>query len=288
LPDGKISTAASPEDEADLELLRSAALEAAELTLRFFRNDPRAWTKAGNSPVSEADMAVDALLKTKLLAARPDYGWLSEETEDDLARLERRRAFVVDPIDGTREFLAGRPGWGVSLAVVEAGRSRAGVFAAPALREVYAAARDGGAYRNGERLVLASRSSLRGIRLAGARGALRGLAEEAGVSASAIEQVGSLSYRVASIAGGRFDLAFAHAGAQDWDLAAADLLVHEAGGLVISLEGEPLRYNQGTPVQPPMVATLPGIAAAARAAIGETLRSRSMLQPSRNPLKGGS
>jgi myo-inositol-1(or 4)-monophosphatase len=288
LPDGKIATASTREDEADLELLRSAALEAAELTLRFFRKDPRAWTKAGNSPVSEADMAVDTLLKERLLAARSDYGWLSEETEDDLARLGRRRAFVVDPIDGTREFLAGRPGWGVSLAVVEAGRTRAGVFAAPALREVYSAALGGGAFRNDERLALAARSSLAGLRLAGAKGALRGLAETAGVSAAAIEQVGSLSYRVASIAGGRFDLAFAHAGAQDWDLAAADLLVHEAGGLVISLEGESLRYNQRIPVQPPMVATLPGIADAARAAIGETLRLRAMLEPAKSPLKGGS
>lgn len=287
MPDGKIATASSREDEADLDLIRSAALEAAELTLRFFRNDPRAWTKAGNSPVSEADMAVDALLRTNLLTARPDYGWLSEETEDDRSRLLRRRAFVLDPIDGTREFLAGRPGWGISLAVVEEGRPRAGVFAAPALREIYAAALGGGAYRNGERLILPPQDSLQGIRIAGAKGALRGLAEKAGIEASAIEQVGSLSYRVTAVAGGRFDLAFAHAGAQDWDLAAADLLVHEAGGLVISLEGEPLRYNQGTPVQPSVVATLPGIADAARAAIGESLRFRGML-PGRNPRAGGS
>ncbi len=285
MPDGKIAT--SRDDAADLELLRSAAGEAAELTLRYFQNDPRAWTKAGNSPVSEADMAADALLKTRLLAARPDYGWLSEETEDGPLRLQRRRVFVVDPIDGTREFLAGRPGWGISVAVVEDGLPRAGVFAAPALREVYAGTRGGGAFRNEERLVLAARGAIAGIRMAGAKGALRGLAGEAGLEASAIEQVGSLAYRVTAVAAGRFHLAFAHAGAQDWDLAAADLLVHEAGGVVSSLEGEPLRYNQGTPIQPPVVATLPGIAAAARAVIGETLRSRGMLGTGRNPRLGG-
>lgn len=281
MPDGSIAT--TREDEADLALLRRAAAEAAELTLRYFRNDPRAWTKPGNSPVSEADMATDALLKGRLLAERPDYGWLSEESEDEPSRLERRRTFVVDPIDGTREFLAGRREWGISLAVVAAGVPRAGVFILPALGDVYGAARGSGAYRNEERLTIGARNTIEGIRLAGAKGALRGLAEKAGLSAGAIEQIGSLAYRVTLVGAGRLDLAYAHAGARDWDLAAADLLVHETGGVVCSIEGEPLRYNQQTPVQPPVIATVPGIDAAARAAIGETLRSRGIVATSRYP-----
>ena len=119
-----------PADE-DLSLLRAAAVEAGRIALGYFRQNPEVWLKGGSSPVSEADYAVDRYLKETLLAARPDYGWLSEETADHPARLASRRTFVVDPIDGTRGFLEGGSRWCVSVAVVEAGRSVAGVIEAP-------------------------------------------------------------------------------------------------------------------------------------------------------------
>ena len=106
----------------DLSLLEEAAREAGEIARSFWREDPQVWDKGGDDPVSEADLAVDEHLKARLLAARPDYGWVSEETEDDLARLDLARVFIVDPIDGTRSFVAGEKTWAHSLAIVENGR----------------------------------------------------------------------------------------------------------------------------------------------------------------------
>ena len=120
---------------ADLTLLVDAAREAGQIALRFFKQSPEVWLKGGTSPVSEADYAADSFLNEALIAARPDYGWLSEEAADNAARLSARRTFVVDPIDGTRGFLEGRREWCVSIAVVENGRPIAGVLECPARRK---------------------------------------------------------------------------------------------------------------------------------------------------------
>ena len=143
-----------PDLAGDLALLVEAAREAGRIALRFFRQSPEVWMKGGTSPVSEADYAADKFLNETLLAARPDYGWLSEETADDAARLSARRTFVVDPIDGTRGFLEGRREWCVSIAVVERGRSIAGVLECPAKKETYSAVLGGGAFKNGKRLAI--------------------------------------------------------------------------------------------------------------------------------------
>ena len=142
----------APDRAADLALLTAAALAAGALALGFFGRDQRTWMKDGNSIVGEADMAVDRLLADILRAARPDYGWLSEETADTPERLGRGRVFVVDPIDGTRAFIAGRAQWAVSLAVVEDGRPVVAVLAMPALAETLHAVAGGGAWRLTERL----------------------------------------------------------------------------------------------------------------------------------------
>jgi len=134
----------------DLELLRDAAREAGAIAMRYFGKNPQVWMKGGTSPVSEADHAADAYLRQTLLAARPDYGWLSEETADDKTRLSARRTFVVDPIDGTRGFLEGLRSWCVSVAVVENGRTLTGVLECPAKDETYWALPGHGAFRNGK------------------------------------------------------------------------------------------------------------------------------------------
>jgi Archaeal fructose-1,6-bisphosphatase and related enzymes of inositol monophosphatase family len=120
----------------DLELLRSTAVAAGIIASSYFRKDVRSWTKENASPVSEADIIVDRFLAANLLQARPDYGWLSEETADNPSRLDCERVFVVDPIDGTRAFLRGEDYWTVSLAVVENGVPVAGVVYAPAAPRV--------------------------------------------------------------------------------------------------------------------------------------------------------
>ena len=232
--------------EADLELLKRAALDAGRIALGFFRRNPSTWTKAGGSPVTEADIAVDQFLRTMLLAERPDFGWLSEEIADDPARLAFPTIFVVDPIDGTRGFIEGGDTWCVSLAVVTAGRPVAAVLNAPARDEVYSASIGGGAWMGGKRLSVSDRSEIAGARLAGPRGWLRTDA----VRGSGIEpasHISSLAYRLAQVATGRLDAAFASPRAHDWDLAASDLLVHEAGGRLTGLDGIPPRYNLPVP-----------------------------------------
>ncbi|TBW34984.1 3'(2'),5'-bisphosphate nucleotidase CysQ [Siculibacillus lacustris] len=254
---------ADADTDADLALLAGAAREAGEIALGFFRRDPTVWTKSGGSPVSEADLAVDRHLVEVLRTARPDYGWLSEETADGPERLDRRRVFVVDPIDGTRAFLRGSDIWAVSIAVVEDGRPIVAMLHAPALGTTWAARIGRGAWCDGRRLAVIDRSELAGARVAGPR---RYLDAPALIAAgfAAHDVVPSLAVRIARVADGALDVAYATRNAHDWDLAAADLLVQEAGGRFTVPSGEPLRYNRAVPHHPPLVAAVPGLHDAAR------------------------
>ena len=238
---------ASEADIADLALLKSAAPEAGRLAMRYFGQANKNWTKAGGSPVTEADIAVDTMLRETLLAARPDYGWLSEETDDDPALRVQKRIFVVDPIDGTRGFMAGDKRWSISLAIIENARPLAAVLHAPALNRVYWAVTGHGAWRVDEsgvdeKLAVSSRRKLSGGHIAGPRNWLRSRAFAA-LSVHAADYVPSLALRFAMVADGTLDAAFARPNAHDWDLAACDLLVHEAGGTLSALDGKPPQYN---------------------------------------------
>jgi myo-inositol-1(or 4)-monophosphatase len=241
----------------DLELLTDAAGEAGALALRFFRRDPKSWQKGASSVVSEADLEVDRLLESMLRGARPRYGWLSEETADNDERISAGRIFVVDPIDGTRAFLAGNREWAISLAVVEAGRPISAVLFAPALGEIYRATAAGGAERDGEAIRVSGADSLQGVRIAGPPRAVRRITAAAGVTAGAVRIVPSLAYRMALVAAGEVDIGLARPNAYDWDLAAADLLVHEAGGRLTDPAGAQLRYNRASLRQPWVIAATP-------------------------------
>jgi myo-inositol-1(or 4)-monophosphatase len=233
-------------NEADLELLKGAAMEAGEIAMRFFRQNPGMWEKVGGSPVTEADIAVDEFLRAKLLAARPDYGWLSEETADDPSRVSLSTLFIVDPIDGTRGFIEGGDVWCISVAVIVNGRPAAAALNAAARGELYVALEGGGAWMGGERLHASERSDFAGALLSGPRGWLR--TEAVRQSGADLQgHISSLAYRFAQVAAGRLDAAFASPRAHDWDLAASDLLVHEAGGRLTGLGGNPPRYNKAEP-----------------------------------------
>jgi myo-inositol-1(or 4)-monophosphatase len=239
--------------DADLALLVEAAESAADLALSYFRQDPKVWHKENASPVSEADYAVDRLLKETLLAARPDYGWLSEETEDDPARLNCRRVFVVDPIDGTRGFLAGSDEWTISLAVVEDGRPLAAVLIQPTAARLYTATADGGAHVGGHPLAILRVPPIETARVAGPTALMTRLRN----SVPDVRDGGyiaSLALRIAMIADERLDLAFARPNAHDWDIAAAHLIVTEAGGTLLAANGEDIRYNQAVTTHPGLVA----------------------------------
>ena len=242
----------------DLDLLRTAGSEGAALALTYFRRDQKIWTKDGGSPVSEADIAVDKRLAEILRAARPDYGWLSEETTDNPERLGRTRVFVVDPIDGTRGFIAGRNEWTVSLAVVEGGRPIAAVLVAPAVSVSFWAVAGGGAYRDGERLRVSADSDPAGLCFASPRRYATAF-EKATGTAVRHRFVPSLAYRIALVAANEISVAIAKPNARDWDLAAADLLVQEAGARLADLSGRALRYNGTETAHPTLIATTPAL-----------------------------
>ncbi|KQZ99527.1 3'(2'),5'-bisphosphate nucleotidase CysQ [Mesorhizobium sp. Root157] len=221
--------------QEDLALLRDAAREAGAIAMRYFGKSPEVWMKGGTSPVSEADYAADAYLRETLLKARPDYGWLSEETADDLSRLKARRTFVVDPIDGTRAFLAGNATWCVSVAVVERGRSLAGVLDCPAKQETYWAVSGSGAFCNGSRIAV--RLTRPEPEVAGPKALVDQLPVGLLERLRRVAHVPSLAYRLAMIAAGTIDASFVKPNSHDWDIAAAALILSEAGGEVRDSSG---------------------------------------------------
>jgi myo-inositol-1(or 4)-monophosphatase len=222
--------------ESDLALIREAAEEAGGIALSFFRHAPDVWMKDGRSPVSAADLAVNHFLLERLGSARPDYGWLSEETADSPARLSARRTFIVDPIDGTRAFLDHKPVWGISIAIVENGRGLAAVLACPALAVGYWAAKGGGAFRNGERIAV--RKLGPEIDIAGPRPMIAALVPPQGAVLRPHAYVPSLAVRLAMVAEGRLDATFVKSRSHHWDIAAADLILEEAGGLILDERGQ--------------------------------------------------
>ena len=229
-----------PDMREDLALLRDAAAEAGRIAMSYFRRNPKVSWKEGMSPVTEADLHADAYLRKTLLAAWPDYGWLSEETADTPERLSRRRTFVVDPIDGTKAFIDGRDHWCVSVAIVEDGQSLAGVLDCPALGEQFEARRSVGSTLNGAPLRVAEPTGQ--PKIAGAKSFLNSYADATGHLPEHVHHIPSLAYRVAMIAVGRIDATFIKPNAHDWDLAAVDLILSEAGGEILRADGSRPQY----------------------------------------------
>ena len=214
--------------ESDLDLLRTAAVTAGIIAASYFRRDLKTWTKENSSPVSEADIVLDKFLFSALTTARPDYGWLSEETADDLKRLDHRRAFVVDPIDGTRGFIRGEDSWTVSLSVVESGVPVVGVVFAPARDEMYCACSGGGATLNGKPILRRTPPD-RMAPLIPAPGAVHQELQAAGLDYTRGPAYPSLAYRLVQVATGKLDATVVRRGAQDWDIAGAAVILAETG-----------------------------------------------------------
>ncbi len=244
----------------DLQLITDAAEEAGALALTLRASgDFKTWSKPGGSPVTDADIRVDRLLRGRLLAARPDYGWLSEETADDQSRLERRRTFVVDPIDGTVAFIKDRPWWAVSIAVVEHGRPVAGVLHAPAVAETYAAAAGEGATLNGRPIRAADTDELEDCAVLADAPTILSPKWPEPWPPMRIERRNSVAYRMALVAAGAFDAVVALSSKCDWDLAAADLIVAEAGGLATDHLGRPFAYNRASVSKPSLICAGPAL-----------------------------
>lgn len=229
---------------AELELIGEAVRAAGAAALEYYGNEPRVWHKDDRTPVSEADLAADAVLKSGLTSARPDYGWLSEESGHIAARGPRQRLWIVDPIDGTRAFLKGRAEWAVSAALVEQGRPIAACVFNPAVDLFFSAAKDGGAQLNGKAIRVTERASIAGARVLAHDSALRGKRWRVAWPDMELHRVNSIAYRICLVASGQYDAALSTSNKSDWDLAAADLVVHEAGGRIGSFNGDTFVYNR--------------------------------------------
>ena len=237
----------------DAALLKQTVREAGALALSMFRTDLKKWTKGASSPGSEADIAVNDLIEKRLRVPTPDYGWLSEESADDDTRLGKDLVWIVDPIDGTRAYLAGHDDWCVSVALVAGASPVLAAVFAPVTNEFFFAARGRGSMLNDRRLRASTGSELDFSRMAGPKP----LVERLSTSSDGVTlhpRIGSLALRLCRVADGGLDAAFAGGQSRDWDLAAADLIVHEASGSMTALSGDAIEYNRREVVHGMLVA----------------------------------
>jgi myo-inositol-1(or 4)-monophosphatase len=232
----------------DLALLIDAARAAGDTALPHWRADPRTWDKGdGAGPVTEADLAVDRLLRRDLTAARPAYGWLSEETEDNPDRLSAECVFIVDPIDGTRAFIAGERTWSHSLAIARAGEVVAAVVYLPVIGKLYAAARGQGATLNGTPIAVTAHDDADSATLLASKPVVAPDRWRAPMPRFTRHFRPSLAYRLCLVGEGRFDAMLALRPTWEWDIAAGHLIVQEAGGTATDRRGAPLRFNAPHP-----------------------------------------
>lgn len=240
--------------ETDQALAVRLAHTAGELALRHFHGPEDWWDKTPDNPVSRADLEVDAYLKARLAVARPEDGWLSEETADTPERLTRSRVWIVDPIDGTRDFVRARTGWAVSIALIENGLPIVAALSAPARGQLFVAAKGRGAQLNGKRLYLAPDSDT--IRLPiDAQNLTAAFWPAPWPGGLLVEKPNSLALRMAKLAANEADVWLEGRTINEWDVAASALIVSEAGGTVTDRHGQPLNFNKPDP-------TIQGIAAA--------------------------
>lgn len=267
----RLPAPAAPELDADHALLVDAVREAGALAQSFFGNAPKQWEKSANNPVSEADIAVNDLLHRILGGARPDYGWLSEESVDDPRRLAAPRTWVIDPIDGTQPFLEGVPEFAVAAALTEAGRPVAACVYNPASGEFFDAALGGGARLNGHPIQVGACTAIAEARLLVTEHNVKRAQDPAVFARATLADVGSIAYRLALVACGRYDAVISLAGKSDWDVAAADLIVAEAGGRMTTVADDLYRYNRASTRHRSVIAANPMLHAALCAAFRHTV-----------------
>ncbi|HUC29443.1 MAG TPA: 3'(2'),5'-bisphosphate nucleotidase CysQ [Candidatus Acidoferrum sp.] len=230
-----------------LERIQAALAAARDVFVRFTPGEIQAEYKAGHDPVTEADRAVDAVLRAKLL--REGEGWLSEESADDLSRLDKSRVWVVDPLDGTREFVMGLPEFCVSIGFVENGTPVAGGIYNPATQETILGSIDSGVTYNGKPAHASQRATLPGALILASRSEVkRGEWQQFQGGDFEVRPMGSVAYKLALVAAGRADVTFTLTPKNEWDVAAGVALVTCAGGFVATLDSAPLRCNNRSPL----------------------------------------
>jgi len=244
-----------PSLEEDYELLKSAVRDAGALANSYFKQDVQVFKKPDGSEVSDADLAVDAAMKLDLTTRRKDYGWLSEESPDDRSRLKYSRVWMIDPIDGTNAYLRHIPEWTVSAALVEDGVPVLGVVYNPAKDEFFHAMRGHGAFLNDEPIHASDKASLEGAKMIASGGLFRKKIWQEPWPDVTAEWVNSVAYRLALVACGRGDATISLTAKAEWDLAAAAVIMDEAGGITTDHRGTPHAYNRESPKFTSLVAS---------------------------------
>lgn len=233
--------------QADLDLLIEAARESGRIATSFANASPEVWDKPdGAGPVTEADLAVNRMLEAELQSARPDYGWLSEETPPNEERMTRERTFIIDPIDGTRSFIEGSNTWAHSLAIAENGRVVAGVVFLPLRNKLYTAASGLGAFLNFGPIAPSKASNLDASEILAARPTMDAKHWNQVPSFNRSHRP-SLAYRLSLVADGSFDGMLTLRPTWEWDVAAGTIILEEAGASVSDKTGKPLVYNNQDP-----------------------------------------
>ncbi len=275
LPEGLLPKGLRPDEV--LPKVRAIIHEAALLALPFFRQGERTtarvWNKSGGSPVTEADVTVDAFLKVRLSELLPGAAWLSEETRDDPVRLAHDLVWIVDPIDGTRAFLSGDPDWSIAVALLAHGEPVLGHVAAPVTATLYEAVAGQGATKDGVPIRVSAQAGVAGARVTGPKPMADrierrlGLGETSGALVR-LPRIPSLALRLVRVAEGLVDVGLVSSDARDWDLAGADLILREAGGAVVGLDGRAPVYNRREPIHGELIAVPEALRAEVLAGLG--------------------
>ena len=241
---------------SDLKLAKEAALEAGGLILNYYKADYEIKDKGYHNPVTTADNAADSRLKEILTSVKPDYGWLSEETVDSPARLTKERIWVVDPLDGTKEFIEGVPHFVVSIGLVENNTPILGVLYNPVTGETFTAAQGEGAQLNGEPIQCVTKDNVGDMVILNSRSETRrGLWEPFNGAFGELRAIGSVAYKLGLTAAGKADIFASLRPKNEWDICAGNCIINEAGGKLVDLTGNHVSFNQErTLIEPGLIA----------------------------------
>ena len=240
----------------DLKLAINASIKAGEIIMQYYCDDYEIKEKGYHNPVTTADKEADSYLKSTLMSARPQYGWLSEETVDSKNRLNKEKVWIVDPLDGTKEFIEGVPQFVVSIALVEKGIPIIGVLHNPVTKETFHAAKGEGAYLNQGQYRCSIKDSTRDMVILNSRSETRrGLWEPYKKHFKELRPIGSVAYKMGLTAIGKADIFATLRPKNEWDICAGTCLINEAGGKVINLNGKDITFNnQKTLIEPGLIA----------------------------------